>query len=90
MIHHQSPIKVIKGLWGDPAFANLLVYKPAKLFKKSKQTEEEHMYSKMWMGGFWNAAQVLICISFYHNSLLTCNKDSYSSRRDYCSGNYRV
>ncbi|KAJ3793175.1 hypothetical protein GGU11DRAFT_665211, partial [Lentinula aff. detonsa] len=57
-VRHRDPIKVIRGLWGDPTFANDLVYKPAKMFWGAKQTEEEWIYSEMWTGGFWNAAQV--------------------------------
>ena len=57
-IHHRDPIEAIKGLWGDPAFAEHLVYKLSKLFRGQKQSEEDRMYSEMWTGGFWNAAQV--------------------------------
>ncbi|KIK50407.1 hypothetical protein GYMLUDRAFT_110459, partial [Collybiopsis luxurians FD-317 M1] len=32
IVHHRDPTEAIKGLWGDPAFAKDLVYKPAKLF----------------------------------------------------------
>ena len=57
---HRDPLEAIKGLWGDPAFAKDLVYKPAKLFLAQKETEEECMFSEMWTGGFWNAAQASI------------------------------
>ncbi|KIK69406.1 hypothetical protein GYMLUDRAFT_237209 [Collybiopsis luxurians FD-317 M1] len=59
-IHHCNPMEAIKGLWGDPAFANNLVHELAKLFQGTKQTEEEWIYSEMWMGGLWNAAQQAI------------------------------
>jgi hypothetical protein len=61
-IRHRDPIEAIKALWGDPSFLNDLVYKPAKLFRGKVQTEEERMFSEMWTGGFWNAAQV--CFTF--------------------------
>ncbi|THU96684.1 hypothetical protein K435DRAFT_558344, partial [Dendrothele bispora CBS 962.96] len=31
-IYHRDPIKAIQALWGDPAFADHLVYKPSKMF----------------------------------------------------------
>jgi hypothetical protein len=60
IVRHRDPIEVIRGLWGDPAFTNDLVYKPAKLFRGrgQNQTEDDRIYSEMWTGGFWNAAQV--------------------------------
>ncbi|KIK58858.1 hypothetical protein GYMLUDRAFT_114825, partial [Collybiopsis luxurians FD-317 M1] len=54
---HQDPLEAIKGLWGDPAFTQDLVYKLAKLFQGTKETEEERMFSEMWTGGLWNAVQ---------------------------------
>ena len=65
-VRHRDPLEAIKGLWGDPAFAKDLVYKPAKLFRARKETEEERMFSEMWTGGFWNAAQASITQLFYH------------------------
>lgn len=64
-VRHRDPIEAIKGLWGDPAFAQDLVYKPAKLFRGMKQTEEERMFSEMWTGGLWNAAQVRTKYAFF-------------------------
>ena len=57
-IRHRDPVKAVKALWGDPSFANNLVYKPAKLFRSSQQTEEERVFNEMWTASFWNAAQV--------------------------------
>lgn len=57
-IRYRDPIEAIKGLWGDPAFANDLVYKPAKIFRGEKQTEDERLFSEMWSGGLWNAVHV--------------------------------
>ncbi|THU94625.1 hypothetical protein K435DRAFT_798754 [Dendrothele bispora CBS 962.96] len=31
-IRHWDPVEVIKGLWGDPAFSDLLEFKPKKVF----------------------------------------------------------
>jgi hypothetical protein len=66
IVHHRDAVEVIKALWGDPAFAEHLVYKPAKLFRGAEQTEEHCMFSEMWTGGFWNAAQVSGKIAAYH------------------------
>ena len=57
-IRHRDPVEAIKALWGDPSFTSDLVYKPAKLFRGQKISEEERMFSEMWTGGYWNAAQV--------------------------------
>ncbi|KAF5382238.1 hypothetical protein D9757_008922 [Collybiopsis confluens] len=59
IIRHRNPLEAIKALWGDPSFAEKLVYKPAKLFRSSTQSEEERMFNEMWTGGFcrdedWN------------------------------------
>jgi hypothetical protein len=67
-IKYRDPVEAIKGLWGDPAFANDLVYKPAKLFRGKRRTEEERIYSEMWTGSFWNAAQV--CCTIHDATLL--------------------
>ena len=58
IVHHRNPVEAIKALWGDPAFAEHLVYKPAKLFRGKETTEQYRMFSEMWTGGFWNAVQV--------------------------------
>ncbi|KAF5380310.1 hypothetical protein D9757_007981 [Collybiopsis confluens] len=56
-VRHRDPVEAIRGVWGDPAFAGDLVYKPAKLFRGKEHTEEERVYSEMWTSGCWNAAQ---------------------------------
>ncbi|KAF9058790.1 hypothetical protein BDP27DRAFT_1240270, partial [Rhodocollybia butyracea] len=57
-VYHRDPVEAIKALWGDPAFAEHLVYKPEKLFCGAEQTENNCIYSEMWTTGFWNAVQV--------------------------------
>lgn len=57
-VYHRDPVEAIKALWGDPAFAEHLVYKPGKLFHGAEQTENNRIYSEMWTTGFWNAVQV--------------------------------
>ena len=66
-ICHRDPIDAIKALWGDPAFSKDLVYKPAKMFRGQRQTEDQQIYSEMWTGGLWNAAQV--CQHLFHPGL---------------------
>jgi len=90
-IRHRDPIEAIRGLWGDPAFSKDLVYKPAKMFRGQVQTEEERIYSEMWTGGFWNAAQVCLMISHLFHLQFTqfSPKATYTGRRnnstcDYC------
>ncbi|KAF5364863.1 hypothetical protein D9757_012750 [Collybiopsis confluens] len=57
VIRHRNPLEAIKALWGDPALSKHLVYKPTKLFRGEVQSEQERIFSEMWTGGFWNAAQ---------------------------------
>ncbi|KAF5361204.1 hypothetical protein D9757_013606 [Collybiopsis confluens] len=59
-VHYRDPIEAIKSLWGDPALAEHLVYKPGKLFFGPIQSEENRIFSEMWTGGFWNAVQNVI------------------------------
>lgn len=76
-VRYRNPIEAIKGLWGDPAFANDLVYKPAKMFRGAKQTEEERMFSEMWTSGFWNAAQVCVPIHIFYANSSTISSQQY-------------
>ena len=87
-VRHRNPIEAIKGLWGDPAFTNDLVYKLAKLFRGAMQTEEEQMFSEMWTGGLWNASQVSLSICFFALIYPTFLKGSYSRGRDHSSSNH--
>lgn len=57
-LRYRDPVEALKALWGDPAFSKDLVYKPAKIFRGQVQTENQRIYSEMWTGGLWNAAQV--------------------------------
>ncbi|KAF5335612.1 hypothetical protein D9757_015360 [Collybiopsis confluens] len=59
-IRHRDPLEAIKALWSDPKFSKDLVYRPAKLFRSKVQSEDERIFSEMWTGGFWNAAQECI------------------------------
>lgn len=62
-IYHRNPIEAIKALWGDPALAKHLVYKPVKIFQGKTHIEERRIYNEMWTGGLWNAVQVCIRIA---------------------------
>ncbi|THU92856.1 hypothetical protein K435DRAFT_582310, partial [Dendrothele bispora CBS 962.96] len=31
-VYHRDPVKAVQALWGDPAFADHLVYKPSRMF----------------------------------------------------------
>lgn len=64
-IHHRDPLEAIRALWGDPAISKDLVYKPAKMFRGNRHIEEDRIYSEMWTGGLWNAAQVCRQYSFH-------------------------
>ncbi|THU83763.1 hypothetical protein K435DRAFT_620854, partial [Dendrothele bispora CBS 962.96] len=54
-IYHRDPIKAIQALWGDPALADHLVYKPSRMFADGDQSCR--IYSEMWTGKWWWAVQ---------------------------------
>jgi hypothetical protein len=54
--HHRNIIDAIKSLWGDPALASHLIYRPRKVFKDAFKSKR--MYSEMWDGKWWNTIQV--------------------------------
>jgi hypothetical protein len=56
IFRHWDVIEAIKSLWGDPALASHLVYRPRKVFKDAHKTKR--LYSEMWDGKWWNAIQV--------------------------------
>ncbi|KAJ3792062.1 hypothetical protein GGU11DRAFT_693978 [Lentinula aff. detonsa] len=74
---YRDPTKAIRGLWGDPAFVNDIIYKPAKMFWGAKQTEEEQIYSEMWTSGFWNAAQVGLSVFHLIYSILKASSPQF-------------
>ena len=56
VLHFRDIISAIRGLWGDPAFANHMVYKPQRIFADA--TKQERVYSEMWTGSWWWSIQV--------------------------------
>jgi hypothetical protein len=62
-IQYRDPIEAIKSLWGDPAFAQHLVYAPKRVF--SDANKKNRIYSEMWTGTWWGAVQVCIDLCFY-------------------------
>ncbi|KAF5364854.1 hypothetical protein D9757_012748 [Collybiopsis confluens] len=87
-VRHRDPVETIKALWGDPGLSQSLVYKPAKLFSGEGQTEDDRIFSEMWTGSFWNAAQecipeggtialVIIATDKTQLTVLSSNKSAY-------------
>lgn len=58
MVYHRDPLEAIRGLWGDPAFAEHLVYKPGKFFATEERTRDDRIYHEMWSARTWHALQV--------------------------------
>lgn len=56
IFRYRDVIEAIKSLWGDPALASHLVYRPRKVFKDSSKSTR--MYSEMWDGKWWDIIQV--------------------------------
>lgn len=56
LLRMRNPVEAIRGLWGDPALAKHLVYRPRKIFANA--TKANRIYSEMWSGNWWYAAQV--------------------------------
>lgn len=74
-VHHRNPIEAIRGLWGDPAFAKHLVYKPAKLFRNADARTRDRIYNEMWTGSLWNGIQVGLSESIIWPLILTSFQD---------------
>lgn len=45
-IRHRNPIEAIRGLWGDPAFAEHLVYKPARIFRNADRGKKKQNFQR--------------------------------------------
>ncbi|KDR76055.1 hypothetical protein GALMADRAFT_67859, partial [Galerina marginata CBS 339.88] len=54
-IRYRDPIEAIQSLWGDPALASHLVYRPRKLF--SSCDRQNRIYTELWTGQWWHAVQ---------------------------------
>ncbi|KAI0758393.1 hypothetical protein BC629DRAFT_1295998 [Irpex lacteus] len=57
LLRMRDPVEAIRSLWGDPTLAKHLqvVYRPQKVFTNSTKTNR--LYSEMWSGTWWYAAQ---------------------------------
>lgn len=55
-IRYRDVIKAVECLWGDPALAKHMVYRPKKIF--TDNTKATRIYSEMWTGVWWHAVQV--------------------------------
>lgn len=53
---HRDILEGIAALWGDPHFAEHLVYKPCKVF--TDETKAERVFGEMWTGTLWWDIQV--------------------------------
>jgi hypothetical protein len=61
VFHYRDILGAVKSLWGDPALAKHLVYKPKKIYHDAKR--KKHLYSEMWEGKWWQFTQVLfLCL----------------------------
>ena len=69
-IRHRDPKAVLASLMGDPALAEHLVYRPRKIF--TNQDKDMRIYSEMWTGKWWHAAQVSHCSLPTRLSMLIC------------------
>lgn len=58
IIRHRNPVDAIQGLWGDPAFAEHLVYKPVRMFRNADRGRRNRIFNEMWTGALWNGVQV--------------------------------
>jgi hypothetical protein len=59
-LHYRDIISAIRGLWGDPAFADCMVYRPQRIFTDA--SKKERVYSEMWTGSWWWSIQVLLLL----------------------------
>ena len=72
LIQYRNPIDAIKSLFGNPAHANIMVYRPQKVF--SSQDKGNRIYDEMWTGKWWNAIQV---ISFIYSCYVLSDDVQY-------------
>ena len=56
LLQFRDIIQAIRALLGNPEHADKIVYRPRKIFKDASRTER--IYSEMWTGQWWHAAQV--------------------------------
>ncbi|KAJ3818974.1 hypothetical protein F5880DRAFT_1510524 [Lentinula raphanica] len=52
----RDVLQCIQSLWGDPALADHLVYRPKKIFQDKEKTKR--VYSEMWEGKWWQFTQL--------------------------------
>ncbi|KAJ3816286.1 hypothetical protein EV361DRAFT_813345, partial [Lentinula raphanica] len=57
-LRHRDILECIQSLWGDPALADHLVYRPKKIFQDEER--KKRVYSEMWEGKWWQFTQVCI------------------------------
>ncbi|TRM57623.1 hypothetical protein BD626DRAFT_514014 [Schizophyllum amplum] len=55
LLRKRNPVEAVRGLWGDPSFADHLVYRPKKVFANAKRLNP--LYSEMWTGTWWDTIQ---------------------------------
>jgi len=68
LVHHRDPLEAIRGLWGDPAYAEHLVYKPGKFFATEERNPKDRIFHEMWSAHTWHAVQVCTRTIFQFNS----------------------
>jgi hypothetical protein len=56
ILHYRDIISAIRGLWGDPKFADHMVYRPKRVFTDA--SKKERVYSEMWTANWWWSIQV--------------------------------
>ncbi|KAJ3965372.1 hypothetical protein EV361DRAFT_810815 [Lentinula raphanica] len=56
VLRHRDVLQCVQSLWGDPALADHLVYRPKKIFQDKEKTKR--VYSEMWEGKWWQFTQV--------------------------------
>ncbi|KAJ3966048.1 hypothetical protein EV361DRAFT_872717 [Lentinula raphanica] len=58
ILRHRDILECVQSLWGDPALADHLVYKPKKIFQDKEK--KKRVYSEMWEGKWWQFTQKLL------------------------------
>ena len=56
LLQFRDIIQAIRALLGNPEHADKIVYRPRKIFRDASRTKR--IYSEMWTGQWWHAAQV--------------------------------
>lgn len=82
----RDPLECIRDLIQNPAFNELMVYAPEKVYCDSKG--HIRVYDEMWTGDWWSELQVSFCCDKSLRENLLWHTETIAKGRDYCCDGY--